>query len=82
MQGAQDQSSRQICKSPNQSGLCRIINKGQLTISSVAVAEVDDVVDGAVDDLKQVVDADEDGEPLNNEKETVVSESSGPQALT
>ena len=82
MQGAQDQSSRQICKSPNQSGPCRIINIGQLTISSVAVAEVDDVVDGAVDDLKQVVDAYEDGEPLNNEKETFVSESSGPQALT
>ena len=42
------------------------------------MAEVDDVVDGAVDDLKQVVDAYEDGEPLNNEKETFVSESSGP----
>ena len=82
MQGAQDQSSCQIYKSPNQSGPCRIINKGYLTISSVAVAEVDDVVDGAVDDLKQVVDADEDGEPLSNEQGTFVSDSSGPQALT
>jgi hypothetical protein len=28
------------------------------------VAEVDDVVDGAVDDLQEVVDADQNGEPL------------------
>ncbi len=30
------------------------------------MAEVDDVVDGAVHDLQQVVHADEDGEPLEN----------------
>jgi hypothetical protein len=35
-----------------------------LTVPPVAVAEVDDVVDGAVDDLQEVVDADQNGEPL------------------
>ena len=41
-----------------------IVGDDRLTVSLVAVAEVDDVVDGAVDDLQQVVDADQDREPL------------------
>jgi hypothetical protein len=35
-----------------------------LTVPPVAMAEVDDVVDGAVHDLKQIVHADQDCKPL------------------